>query len=891
MSSIWQYTFVHPILNEVLDSLTLRQFFRETNTKPAPEADKRAIDLSDKKLNKAALIASILASGPNDEHRQKAIAFAILAYLEKRTRQYAGYCYIILSRTDNIQQGKHLPQIFDINKDQFLVQFDDVLDLEISVARALATYQLPDSEICLSRFQKQLWQELEKGSHIMAMSGPTSSGKSFMIQNHLVRLCQKKDSFKGLYVVPTKALIYEVSSALRKRLNKEDVSIKIGFGKLTDTNRREIFVLTPERCLRLLKENTDQLVIDFIFFDEIQKIEDDERGVLFEHILNELLHSQKAAKIVLAGPYLKNLKDTVMDLCGLDSPTVESHIAPVYQLKAVFRISTANKDRIKIFLKSASGNTLRTLIPTKKALYSRLKTRQRKTMAEFMATYGRDSTNVIYAPTRKTAEKYAVELAELMSEADEINEAERIGELIDYLSNEIHPMYSLIRCLRKGVAFHHGTIPELAKLEIEELYKIGIIKNLACTTTLLEGVNLPADKIFIFRPFIRNRNRPLNDFEFGNLIGRAGRVSTKLNGSVYCIELDDEKWANEKLDSDFTKKIVPATSKAFYQFKDQMLKNITKPSNEMIAEQAVIYTIILLRHKALRSPSELVTYLKNKGLTQEEIVTFREGILDSVKDLKIPEEIVRLHPTLDPLLQDRLYRSIEKNEKEWFIDKHPIYRKHGKDDRDASFNEKNFYRQFEEIACKLDEIFDIVGSIIQKHNGSKQDFKTKQLRYKYNIYRIVYKAMNWIQEKPLREIIEKDLKREAHDLDQIDRVIREVIDVINNEVRFELVKYFNLWADILRSKLESYLSPDDPKFEEQRKWIESKLLIPEWLELGACTANAIAMIRSGINRSAAIEAAKQIPVGFSGDPISLLVDERLDRLSPIFQRHIKSQGF
>jgi hypothetical protein len=70
------------------------------------------------------------------------------------------------------------------------------------------------------------------------------------------------------------------------------------------------------------------------------------------------------------------------------------------------------------------------------------------------------------------------------------------------------------------------------------------------------------------------------------------------------------------------------------------------------------------------------------------------------------------------------------------------------------------------------------------------------------------------------------------------------------------------------------LSPKDPELEEKKKFIESNLMIPEWLEFGACTPNTIALIRSGLNRSAAIQAAKQIPKTFSGYPLTLIVEEK-----------------
>ncbi len=879
-TSIYKYAFDHHVLNDVLDILTLRQFLRESKTQPASPEDQQATELLDLELRKSALLASLLASSPLDEHKQKAIAFAILAYLDRQDMQYASYCYITLSRTDNIQQGKHITQIWNEEKNDFCVRFDGALSLEIAVSRALAALQISGTEIYLSRFQKQLWQELGRKNRIMAMSGPASSGKSFIVQNRIVQMCLGKRDFRALYVVPTKALLYEVSAALRRQLSKENVSIRIAVGEPLNTKTREILVLTPERCLRLLQDDMSQRNIDLIFFDEIQKMEDDERGVLFEYILNELLRSQKNAEIIIAGPYLKNLKRTIMQLSGLDAPTVESQIAPVYQLKTVFRVSKANKNQIEVFLKSASGKTITTAIPVERASYSRLKSRSWQVMAEFIGNYGTESTNIVYAPRRTTAEKYALAIAELCPEERETIRDERVAELQAFLSEEIHPAYSLLRCLTKGVAFHHGMIPEMAKMEIEELFKSGALRNLVCTTTLLEGVNLPADKIFIFRPFKNNRSNPLDNFEFGNLIGRAGRVNSKLNGSVYCVELADEEWANEKLDSDCVKEMITATSKALSKYKVELLRNLTRPSTQINAEQAVVYTLILLRHKALRNLAELIAYLESKNLSQEDIRSITGGIQKSIENLQIPTEIVRLNPTLDPLLQDQLYRDIDKcGLKNWFISRSPTGRAGGK--REASFPEKAFYYQFEEIAERLNKIFEIEKSLSRLHP-----------KHPISIHKLVYFAAMWIQQKPLSAIINRELKGESEDYAKIDNAILKVMERINNDVQFELVKYFKLWADILRYILENMSeTPLSSQEEEKRKSVEYRLSIPEMLELGASIPTTIAMIRSGINRSAAIKATNLLPREMVGDPVSWLVKNKLGELPPIFQRHIKSLGF
>lgn len=60
-----------------------------------------------------------------------------------------------------------------------------------------------------------------------------------------------------------------------------------------------------------------------------------------------------------------------------------------------------------------------------------------------------------------------------------------------------------------------------------------------CTSTLLEGVNMPADNLFITD--YRNGYNPLSDVEFRNLIGRVGRLQYSLYGNVFLICMKNEE--------------------------------------------------------------------------------------------------------------------------------------------------------------------------------------------------------------------------------------------------------------------------------------------------------------------------------------------------------------
>ncbi|EIZ6454557.1 hypothetical protein MPD28_004545, partial [Salmonella enterica] len=152
------------------------------------------------------------------------------------------------------------------------------------------------------------------------------------------------------------------------------------------------------------------------------------------------------------------------------------------------------------------------------------------------------------------AEGWALSVANDDQDNHKVIDNEKIKNLCSFLESEIHPLYSLVRCIKKGVAFHHGGLLDVARLEIEDLFSSGVIKNLVCTSTLLQGVNLPADRIVVISPKIGNYE--LSQFEFLNLIGRAGRINTSLYGEIFCIELSDEEWAEERIKNEDKKEIV-----------------------------------------------------------------------------------------------------------------------------------------------------------------------------------------------------------------------------------------------------------------------------------------------------------------------------------------------
>ncbi|ELK49724.1 DEAD/DEAH box helicase domain-containing protein, partial [Haloferax sp. BAB-2207] len=171
---------------------------------------------SESDLQKSAWVASLLASSDKEEHQSKALAFAILAYIEKRgtddEEMYERYLYIVLSRIGNLQTFNTVRrEQADVSFEERLISsLDSALSLELS--SDLQQHELGDGTV-LSSFQKDILNALQAGKDI-AISGPTSSGKSFILRKYIQRELESEDSFEAIYVVPTRALIAEVSEKL-----------------------------------------------------------------------------------------------------------------------------------------------------------------------------------------------------------------------------------------------------------------------------------------------------------------------------------------------------------------------------------------------------------------------------------------------------------------------------------------------------------------------------------------------------------------------------------------------------------------------------------------------------------------------------------------------------
>ncbi len=116
--------------------------------------------------------------------------------------------------------------------------------------------------------------------------------------------------------------------------------------------------------------------------------------------------------------------------------------------------------------------------------------------------------------------------------------------LAAFAKEAVHPSYVLAETVEGGVGFHYGRIPPLLRSVVERAFADGHLNYIVCTSTLLQGVNLPARNVFMQNPH-KGEENPIESVDFWNLAGRAGRLGKDFQGNVFLVDYDE--WESSPL--------------------------------------------------------------------------------------------------------------------------------------------------------------------------------------------------------------------------------------------------------------------------------------------------------------------------------------------------------
>lgn len=693
--------------------------------------------------------------------------------------------------------------------------------LEITKRKINYTIEIDvDKDIYANKFQSHFWDAVEDNSWV-SVSAPTSVGKSFILESWVEKYVRTKKQCLIAYVVPTRALISEVFNVLQFRLSSiaEDINLQtLPIGSVYKEKKANIFIFTQER-LNLFFNQFDEIPkVDVLIVDEAHKIGDEGRGVILQHVIELTCINNEKLKVIFASPFTNNPELLLSDAPGEKKKkalksnyvTVNQNLLWVEQKPrrskewSMFCFINGNKEIIGDF----------TLPNTPSPDSKRL---------PFIAIHisAGSSGNIVYVNGAAEAETTAKQLAGMK---DESVTDEEINALIELTEKTIHKNFLLNRTLLKKVAFHYGNMPLIIKEEIERLFSKGKIDFLVCTSTLVEGVNMACKNIFIRGPK-KGQSKPMQEDDFWNLAGRAGRWGKEFQGNVICIDTDNEKiWNGTPPKSKKSIVIKRATDSIKYDA-DELIEYINSDNHYGMSERnlnlqnlfSYVASSFYLYDGLIHNP-----YMEKYNI--ENIERLDEVIFEVFDCLEYPHELVTRHPGISPLLMQNLWDRFSKNNNK------PVER--------LLLSEPSSDDALDSYVAAFSRI-----SATMSHKlgyNSKGAFVLALLVYK------------WMKGFPLSRLISDRIrynKRKSIEYKEA-TLIRNVMKDVEEIARYYAPKLLGCYNDLLKAYLIKIKRYDLVAEVED---------VGVFLELGVSLKTQISLIGLGFSRTASIMISELIP--------------------------------
>lgn len=357
------------------------------------------------------------------------------------------------------------------------------------------------NEILLTEDQYQLNGFFEKNlDYSSTVIAPTSYGKSELIVSAAVA----SESRKICIIVPSKALLAQT----RKRL----IDAKIPWIKRivahpemhTEEGTSAIYVLTQERLTKILAQDK-QLSFDIVIVDEAHNLlEGDSRNTLLASVIKILQFRNPNTAFKFLTPFLTDAEN--LKLRGNGFQTLQYRVNEYVKSEMIYVIDFREKNK-SVKLYDQFVDKFFSVCEHESDYISYLLSRS-------------INKNIVYLNRPKHIQEFAFSLANRLPEVN----SDLISEAIKEIGDNVSKNYLLLNCMRHGVLYHHGSMSDSIRSYVEHLYKnCKAIKYLITNSTLLEGMNLPAERLFLLS--ITKGRSNLSPPQFKNLIGRVNRFS------------------------------------------------------------------------------------------------------------------------------------------------------------------------------------------------------------------------------------------------------------------------------------------------------------------------------------------------------------------------------
>ena len=363
---------------------------------------------------------------------------------------------------------------------------------------------------------------VERNQNLLVIA-PTSSGKTFI--GEMAAISQVIHKKKILYLVPLKTLAEEKYRHFKRLYSHCGIDITTSSRDRKEEDKKisrgqfQVAIMVYEKFnYFLLKYPSFLSRVSLVVIDELQLINDPERGPLLEEMLVHLQKREQKIKIISLSAFLENQEAF---LSWFPSRLLTSYQRPVELRKGivregVFKYITHNEKKFgeEVFFppQAVSDNCQKDYVL--------------ETVRYFILHH---EPTLLFFPTKSESKKWAEWLADRLECPPAKSAIEELNQMEETLSRDI-----LLPLLEKGMAYHNADLSWEERNLVENYLRQGEIKVICATTTLAMGINLPFKNVILSMDKIENINgdskevqlTSLSFTDIENMGGRAGRLNS-----------------------------------------------------------------------------------------------------------------------------------------------------------------------------------------------------------------------------------------------------------------------------------------------------------------------------------------------------------------------------
>ncbi|MGV0102619.1 Hachiman antiphage defense system protein HamA [Nostoc sp. DSM 114160] len=413
-----------------------------------------------------------------------------------------------------------------------------------------------------------MWKSQQKALHeglltdkSLVIAMPTSAGKTKTVELAIYRSLKDKPDKVCAYVVPTKALAYEVESSLSTSLSRVNIAVSILYGGYDFSQLEEdilqdnqVFVLTPEK-LDLLTRNSEEFKskLALIIIDEAHdSAAANPRSLRQELIYSRLLTiaEKNHARVIGISAVINNTSDFAQWLSGNENNVVKIDWRPTKQRLGFFEWSQTTRATVCYLPQTGDYPSDNFFVPLPFLKpRSLMKNRNGKSYRSYVEVaarlaiyYTQTGSTLVFTTTKPIVEAIAECLISLLQKQP-LAVSPEMQQIADECGELLGSEHLLVKAIALGFCYHHAELPNVVRRRIENAVRDNIIPLIVSTTTLSQGVNLPIKNVIVHSLSMDNM---ISMAQYANAVGRAGRAGCETEGHIiFCDSKDLERVRQE----------------------------------------------------------------------------------------------------------------------------------------------------------------------------------------------------------------------------------------------------------------------------------------------------------------------------------------------------------